>query len=109
MPQEKKLQPSALTVFAQHVGIAKQFGNAFDHRQRLVPSNERVQARSEIGFGGKATGNAKRKTNLWLTANFPSNRGEPDVIDLGIRAPHAASGNRNFELARQIVEVGISR
>ena len=34
-----------------------------------------------------------------------ANRGEADVVDLGIRAPDRAAGDGDFELARQIVKV----
>ena len=42
------------------------------------------------------------------TSESPANRGQAHIVDLGIRAPHAASGNANFEFAGQIVEVAVA-
>ena len=61
MPQEKKLQPCALAMLAQNLGVTEQFGNSLDHRQNLIPPDKRVQPRSEIGFGREPAGNAQGK------------------------------------------------
>ena len=95
-------------MLAQNVGVAEQFGNAFDHGQNLVPANERVQARSEIRLGREAAGDAQRESDFRLSADGASDRGQADVIDFRIRAPHAASGDRDFEFARQVVKLGVA-
>ena len=109
VPQEQELQAGALAVFAQHVRVAEQFGDAPDHRQHLVPAHERVEARAQIRLGREPAGNAQGEADLRLSANHASDRGQADIVDLRIRAPHAASGDRDFELARQVVELGIPR
>jgi hypothetical protein len=37
-----------------------------------------------------------------------ADRREADVVDLGIRAPRSAAGDRDLELPRQVVEVGLA-
>ena len=56
MAQEEKLQPCALAMFAQHVGLAEQLGNALDHRQSLIPLHKCVQPLAQIRFSGEPTG-----------------------------------------------------
>ena len=38
----------------------------------------------------------------------PRESGESNVVDLRIRAPDAAAGDRDLELARQVVEVTVA-
>ena len=66
--QEEELQTGAFAMLAQDLGIAEELGNALDHRHDLIPADERVQARAEIGFGGKPTGNSQRESNFRLAA-----------------------------------------
>src|SRR5208282_4946906 len=106
--QEEKLQAGALSVFAQHVGDTEQFGNALDHGQNLIPANKSIQAGAEIRFSGKSAGNAQREANFRLAASRASDRRQTDVVDFGIGAPGVASGDRDLELARQVVELGVS-
>jgi hypothetical protein len=109
MPQEEKLQACPLAVFAQLIGVAKQLGDSPDHRQNLVPAHESIQRRAQVGFGGKSAAHAQCKANLRLSMNHTLGRGEADIVDLRIRAPDAASGDGDLELARQIVELGVPR
>ena len=106
--QEKKLQARAFTVFAQNIGVAEQFRNPFDHGQNLIPAHEGVQARAEIRFGRESSGNAQREADFRLSADRARNRGQANVIDFRVGAPYGASGDRDLELARQVVELGIA-
>ena len=67
--QEEKFQPSALAMFAQHVGVAEQLGNSFDHRQNLVPADERIQPCSEIRFGRESACDSQGEADLGRSAN----------------------------------------
>ena len=51
----------------------------------------------------------KAASDAYGVANFSSvaNGGEADVVDLRIGAPRGAAGRRDFELARQVVELRI--
>ena len=109
MAQEEKLQASALAMFAENLGIAEEFGNALDDRHDLIPADERVEARTEIRFCGESSGNAQGESNFRLAPMRARDRGQADVVDLRIRAPGVASGDGDLELARQVVELGISR
>src|SRR5579872_969656 len=109
MTQEEKLQTGTLAMFAQNVGIAEQFGNPFDDWNNLIPSDKRIQSRAKIWLGRETAGNAQRESNLGFAVHNARDGGEADVVDLGIRAPDTASGDGDFELARQVVELGIAR
>src|ERR1035438_1886673 len=91
--EKEELQPSAFTMFAQDIGVAKQFGDPLDDRQNLIPQDKRVQASAEIRFGGKAAGYSQRETGLRLSAHDAGERGQANVVDFRIRTPDAASGN----------------
>ena len=109
MPQEEKLQPRPLAMFAQLVGIAKQFGDSLDHRQNLIPAHKGIQRCAEVGIGRKSAAHAQSEANLRLSMNHALDRGQADIVDLRIGAPDAASRDGNLELARQVVELGIPR
>ena len=96
-------------MLAQDFGIAKQFRDAFHHGQNLIPAHERIQPCSEIRFSRKTAGDTQREADLRPSANRALNRSQTDVVNLRIRAPYAATGDGNFELAGQVVEVGIAR
>src|ERR1700687_1531859 len=91
MPQEEELQPRPLAMFPQHIRVAKQFRNPLYGGQHLMPSHKRVQSRSQVGFGGKSSRNSQREAHLGYPAHHTSRRGQPNIVDLRIRAPHAAS------------------
>ena len=109
MPQEEKLQPRPLAMFAQHIRVAKQFRDPLYGGQHLMPADKRVQSRAQVGFGGKSSRNSQREAHLGRPANHTSRRGQPNIVDLRIRAPHAASRNRDLEFAGKVVEVVIPR
>src|SRR5579872_280248 len=106
--EEEKLEAGTLAMFAQNIGVAEEFGNSFDDRNNLIPSDKRIQSRAKIRLGRETAGNSQRESDLGLAAHNASNGGEADVVDLGIGAPDAASGDGDFELARQVVELGIA-
>ena len=109
MPQEKKLQPRSLAMFAQWFGITKQFRDSLDYRQNLIPANESVQRSAEIRLGGKSAAHSQCETCFRFAVNYAPDRCQSYVVDLRVGAPDAASGDRDLELARQVVELGISR
>src|ERR1700674_4156141 len=91
MPQEEELQPRPLAMFPQHIRAAKQFRNPLYGGEHLMPSHKRVQSRSQVGFGGKSSRNSQREAHLGYPAHHTSRRGQPNIVDLRIRAPHATS------------------
>ncbi len=64
MPQEQELQACALTVLAQLVGLAEDFGDALDHRQDLVPAHEGVQPRGQVRLGRKSAAYPQREAGF---------------------------------------------
>src|SRR6202140_5349748 len=103
MPQEEKLQSRPLAMFAQHIRVAKQFRDPLYGGQHLMPTNKRVQPLSQVGFGGEPSRNSQRETDLGYPANYTGDRGQPNIVDLRIRAPHAAPGNRNLEFSGEVI------
>src|ERR1700734_3085673 len=96
-------------MFAQRFGVAKQFGYSLDHRENLIPADERVQRNSKIRLSRKSATNAQSETYLRLATNHALDCRQPDIVDLRIRTPDPAPCDRNLELAWQIVELGIAR
>src|SRR4029077_1491305 len=106
--QEKKFQPRTLAVFAEHLRFTKELRDPAYNGDSLLPSHKGVQANAEVRIGGKTASHAQRESDLIPVRALSRDRGESDIIDLRIRAPRTAAGDRNLELARQIVELGIA-
>src|SRR5216683_665658 len=106
--QEKKLQPRTLAVLAEHFRFTKELRHAAYHGDSLLPPHESVQANAKLRIGGKTASHAQRKSDLIEVQSLSRDSSKSDIIDLGIRAPRMATGDRNLELARQIVELGIA-
>jgi hypothetical protein len=82
--QEEKFQAGALAMFAQNIGIAKQFRNPFDHRQNLIPAYERIQdARPRYGSVESPPATRSEKP----TSGFP-----PTVRVIAVRPTSLISG-----------------
>src|SRR5580704_2782046 len=95
-------------MFAQLVRLTKQFRDAFDHWLDLIPAHERIQADREMRFGREPASDAQREAGFIYSIEAARNRGQTNIIDLGISAPRAAAGNRNLEFARQIIKVRVA-
>src|SRR5258708_23222550 len=108
MLQEKKFQPGALAVLAEHLGFAKELRHTAHNGDSLLPTHESVQANAEVRIGGETTGHAHRESDFLSVQALSRDSSKSDVINLGIRAPRPATGDGNLKLARQIVELGIA-
>src|SRR5579864_1351299 len=106
---EEVLHARALAVIAEHVLVAKDFRDGADDRQDLIRLHERVEADGEMGIGGESAAHTQREADFALTPADTLDCGQADVVNLRIRAPDRAARNRNLELARKIVELGVSR
>src|SRR5581483_1317700 len=62
-----------------------------------------------MGIGREPAADAQREANLFIPKPVPLRSGESDIIDLRERAPAPASSCSDFELAGQVVELGVSR
>src|SRR5271156_6491158 len=96
-------------MLAQLARLAKKLSDAFDDRLDLVPANERVQTGCEMRFGRESAGHAQRETSFRLSIDSSGDRSQSNIIDLWIGAPNPAARDRNLELSRQVVKVGIAR
>src|SRR5258708_38276686 len=72
-----------------------------------MPADKRVQSRSQVGFGGEPSGDSEGETDLGYPAQHASSRGQANIVDLRIRAPHAATRDRNLEFSGEVIEVVI--
>src|SRR5579871_4043696 len=94
-------------MFAEYVGITEDLCYSLDDGHNLIPPNESIQASAEIRLSRKSSGNTKRKSDFGRAVHFSSDCCQANVVDLRIRAPGVASCDRDLELARQIVEIGV--
>src|SRR6266481_4107916 len=106
--QEKELQAGALTVLAEHFRFTKQGRHAAYNGDSLLPPHECVQANAEMRISGETASHTQRESDLLAVQAFSLDSSESDIIDLRIRAPRTATSDRNLELTRQIVELGIA-
>src|SRR6266478_7971229 len=105
MLQEKKFQAGALAVLAEYLRFTKELRHVAYNGDSLFPPHKGIQANAEVWIGGKTASHAQRESDLIPVQPLSRDRSKSDVIDLGIRAPRTATGDRNLELARQIVEL----
>ena len=96
-------------MFAKHLRFAEQFRNRPEHGLDFVPAHKGIQSGGEVGIGGKPAADPQREAHLRVAADRPFGRSQTDVVDLRIRAPHTASGDRDLEFARQVVELWVAR
>src|SRR5260221_473156 len=106
--QEKELQAGALTVLAEHFRFTKQGRHAAYNGDSLLPPHECVQANAEMRISGETASHTQRESDLIAVQAFSLDSGKSYIIDLRIRAPRTATSDRNLELTRQIVELGIA-
>ena len=102
--EEEELEPRLLAVLAQDVAVAEDLRDPLDHRQHLVRPDERVEPRGQVRPGGEAAAHPEREADPARVG--VAHRGERHVVDLGVRAPDAAAGDRDLVLAGQVVELG---
>src|SRR5439155_13188283 len=102
------LQAGALAVLSEAVRLAEDLGYALDHGHHLVPAHEGVQAHRKMRFRREPAAHAQGESNLGMPVKRPRESGQSNVVDLRIRAPDAAAGDRDLELARQVVEVTVA-
>src|SRR2546426_6913931 len=77
-----------------------------EDRQHLVPAHERIEPRGEARVGREPAADPDHEADL-PRPRVPERR-EPYVVDLRVRAPHSAAGDRDLVLARQVVEGGVA-
>src|SRR5580658_3204745 len=109
MLQEKELEAGAFPVLAQDLGFSENFRDTACNGHDLIPLDEGIQASRKVRIGGQSATHAHRKARFGAIQTVSGNGGEPDVVDFGIGTPGAAASDGYFELAGQIVELGVAR
>src|ERR1700756_6002933 len=94
-------------MFAKRLAIAENFRDALNHGYHLAPLHKGVESHPQVRIGRQPSPNAQRKTNLGTVPCLTTDRGQTYIVDLRIRAPDAASRDRNLEFAWKIVKIGI--
>ena len=100
---EEIFHAGALAAFAQTLLVAENFGYAANDSDGLVGKNKSVQPHGDMRLPRESAADAKRVANLAVMLY----RGKANVVDLRIAAPRGAAGDRDFELARQVIELRI--
>src|SRR5881296_3698257 len=100
--EEEELEPGLLAALPQHVRVAEDLRDRPEDRQRLVPAHEGVESRGEARIGREPAADAHGEADL--ARRRVVERRQPDVVDLRVRAPYPAAGDRDLVLARQVIE-----
>src|SRR5271156_1009006 len=106
--EEQEFQAGTVAALAQNIGTAENFRDAPNYREHLVPADECVQALSQVRLGRKAAAHAEREASFQTGEPFAHDGGKTDIVNFRIGAPDAAASDRDFEFAREIVEVRIA-
>src|SRR5450631_1818273 len=103
--KKEMLHARAVAALAQSLLIAKELGDLAHYGGYLVLLHEGVQAHSQVRIGGEATAYTQRESRLAVVPVRSHSRGQPDVIDLRIGAPHGTAGDGDLEFPGQVVKV----
>jgi hypothetical protein len=104
---EEVLDAGAGAVLAEFGLLLEDAQDGFDDGVGLVLRDEGGDAHADVRLGGEAAADAQGVADLFEAIDLAADGGEGDVVDLGVRAPQRAAGDGDFELARQVVELGI--
>src|SRR6266446_1530570 len=107
-PKKEELQARSLAMLTQAARAAKELGNSANHVDDLIPADESIQPNAKMRIRRQPTTHAQGKASLGLSPKSARDRRQPNVVDLRIRAPGAATGERNFKLSRQVIELGVA-
>src|SRR2546430_17560382 len=100
--EEEELEAGLLAALPQHLRVANDLRDRGEARQRLVPAHEGVEPRGQARIGREPAADAHGEAEL--ARRLVVERRQPDVVDLRVRAPRPAAGDRDLVLARQVVE-----
>ena len=103
------LQSRLLAVLAKLVAGTEDLGYAACYWQHLFGPDKRIQSHSKMRLGGKTAADANGESGFCSAETLAREGGQADVVDLRIRAPDVAAGDGHFELAGQVVELGVAR
>src|SRR5215472_5292246 len=93
MLQEKEFESGLFAGLPEDFALLENFGDSADDGNHLVPLDEGVEFYREVGLGGKAAGDAERKTNFFAAMAGATRGGEADVVNFGVGAPIGAAGD----------------
>src|SRR5579863_1301381 len=100
---EEVFQAGAVAALAERHLVAKDLGDTTNGGDGLAGLEEDVQPDGKVRFVGETAAHAKRIAGFSVVLHG----GQADVVNFRIRAPRRTAGGRDFELARQVVEIGI--
>src|SRR5262249_34300215 len=106
--KEQKLQPGFFAALTKHLPGAEDFSDASRDSDNLIRQNESVQPNTEMRIRRKPSADAQREPDFTQAIAKTLRRSEADIVDFRIGTPVAASGDGNFELAREVVELRIA-
>src|ERR1700722_19500860 len=109
MPHEKVLNPRARTVLAERQLLSENNGSRMHHSQRLLLPDKRRNTHSKMRLGRKPPADPQRIADLIHPIGVRAlDCRQCKIINLRVRAPERTARDRDLELPRKIVELGIS-
>ncbi len=104
---EEVLDAGAGAVLAEGGLLLEDADHGGDDFEGLVLGDEGGDAYSEVWLGGEAAADAEGVADLIDTVDGALDGGEGYVVDLWVGAPDGAAGDGDFELAGEVVELGV--
>ena len=105
---EEMFQARAVAIFAQAILIAENFGDGSNDGDDLIVMDESIETDGEMRIGGESAADANARSLLRVChCARRSGGGETDVVNFRVGAPDRAAGDRDFEFAREIVEIAV--
>ena len=106
---EEMFQARAVAIFAQAILVAENFCDGSDDGDDLIVMNESIETNGEMRIGGESAANANGEAYFALAIALADGGRETDVVNFRVGAPDGAAGDRDFEFAREIVEIAVGR
>ena len=102
-------QARAFAIFAEAFLVAENLCDGSDDGYDLIVVNKSIESNGEMGIGRESAADANGEANFAFAMVFANGRCESDVVNFRIGAPDGAASDRDFELAREIVEIAVGR
>ena len=106
---EEMFQTSAIAILAQTMLVAEKFCDGSDDGDDLIVMNKGIETNRKMRIGRESAAHADGEAYFAFAITLANGGGETDVVNFRIGAPDGAAGDRDFEFAREIVEITVGR
>ncbi len=104
---EEVFDARAVAVFAQAILVAENFAMARTTAKAWSRGMKAGMRTAEMRIGGESAADAHGVADFALAVALAHGGGEGNVIDFRVGAPDGAACDRDFEFAREIVEIAV--